>query len=135
MRGRFQDQTQLFSYVSPERRVPANHPLRLIRQLVRDVLKELSRSLGELYASEGRPSVPPEQLLSALSMPFEFSPEVPAENSPLRFGIAPIKKDLPRCSEPSRTVASGARRFAVPSASLTAPARRGLWNLSGRRAS
>ena len=66
MRGRFQDQTQLFSYVSPERRVPANHPLRQTRQLVRDVLKELSRSLGELYASEGRPSVPPEQLLSAL---------------------------------------------------------------------
>ena len=66
MRGRFQDQSQLFSYVSPERRVPANHPLRQIRQLVRDVLKELSRSLGELYASEGRPSVPPEQLLSAL---------------------------------------------------------------------
>ena len=66
MRGRFQDHTQLFSYISPETRVPANHPLRLIRQLVRDVLKDLSRSLGELYASEGRPSVPPEQLLSAL---------------------------------------------------------------------
>jgi transposase len=66
MRGRFQDHTQLFSYVSPERRVPVNHPLRRIRQLVRDILKDLSRSLGELYASEGRPSVPPEQLLSAL---------------------------------------------------------------------
>lgn len=66
MRGRFQDQTQLFSYISPERRVPANHPLRQIRHLVRDVLKDLSRSLGAVYASEGRPSVPPEQLLSAL---------------------------------------------------------------------
>ena len=66
MRGRFQDQAQLFSYVSPERRVPTNHPLRQIRQLVRDTLKDLSRSLGALYASEGRPSVPPEQLLSAL---------------------------------------------------------------------
>jgi transposase len=33
---------------------------------VRDVLKQLSRSLGELYASEGRPSIPPQQLLSAL---------------------------------------------------------------------
>ena len=66
MRSRFQDQTQLFSYVSPARRVPANHPLRQVRQLVRGVLKGLSRSLGEVYASEGRPSVPPEQLLSAL---------------------------------------------------------------------
>ena len=66
MRGKFQDQGGLFSYISPEKRVPANHPLRKIRELVRDVLKELTHSLGKLYASDGRPSVPPEQLLSAL---------------------------------------------------------------------
>ena len=66
MRGRFQDQGGLFSYVSPERRVPANHPLRKIRGLVRDVLHELNRSFSRLYAKEGRPSIPPEQLLSAL---------------------------------------------------------------------
>jgi transposase len=45
---------------------PANHPLRKIRELVRHVLSELNRNLGKLYASEGRPSIPPEQLLSAL---------------------------------------------------------------------
>jgi transposase len=56
----------LFSYVSPESRVPRDHPLRRVRQLVRDVLKELSPSFSRLYASEGRPSVPLEQLLSAL---------------------------------------------------------------------
>jgi transposase len=66
MRGAFRDQGGLFSYISPEARVPANHPLRKIRALVRDVLSELNRSLGKLYASEGRPSIPPEQLLSAL---------------------------------------------------------------------
>ncbi|MEJ2432923.1 MAG: IS5 family transposase [Pseudolabrys sp.] len=66
MRGAFEDQGKLFSYVSPEARVPANHPLRRIRALVRDVLGELNRSLSRLYASEGRPSIPPEQLLSAL---------------------------------------------------------------------
>lgn len=66
MRGRFRDQGGLFSYLSPETRVPVGHPLRQVRELVREVLKELSRSLGRLYASEGRPSVPPEQLLSAL---------------------------------------------------------------------
>ena len=66
MRGAFVDQGGLFSYVAPEARVPANHPLRKIRELVRDVLSELNRSLGKLYASEGRPSIPPEQLLSAL---------------------------------------------------------------------
>jgi len=66
MRGAFLDQGGLFSYISPEARVPANHPLRKIRQLVREVLSELNRCLGKLYASEGRPSIPPEQLLSAL---------------------------------------------------------------------
>ena len=66
MRGRFRDQGGLFSYISPEKRVPAAHPLRRVRDLVRAVLKELSSSFGRLYASEGRPSVPPEQLLSAL---------------------------------------------------------------------
>ena len=55
MRGKFQDQGGLFSYISPEKRVPANHPLRKIRELVRDVLKELTHSLGKLYASDGRP--------------------------------------------------------------------------------
>jgi transposase len=66
MRGSFSGQGRLFSYVSPEARVPANHPLRKVRALVRDVLSELERSLSNLYASEGRPSIPPEQLLSAL---------------------------------------------------------------------
>src|SRR6516162_3621887 len=66
MRGKFQDQGGLFSYISSEKRVAANHPLRKIRELVRDVLKELTHSLGKLYASDGRPSVAPEQLLSAL---------------------------------------------------------------------
>ena len=66
MRGRFRDQTQLFSYISPESRVPAVHPLRKIRALVREVLEAMSRSFNRLYAKEGRPSVPPEQLLSAL---------------------------------------------------------------------
>jgi len=66
MRGRFEDQGGLFSYISPEKRVPAQHPLRQVRALVRDVLKEMGRTFAALYASEGRPSIPPEQLLSAL---------------------------------------------------------------------
>src|SRR5271167_2328020 len=66
MRGSFRDQGGLFSYISPETRVPTDHPLRKIRALVRDVLYELNRSFSQLYAKEGRPSIPPEQLLSAL---------------------------------------------------------------------
>ena len=66
MRGAFVDQGGLFSYISPEAPVPPDHPLRKIRELIREVLAELNRSLGKLYASQGRPSIPPEQLLSAL---------------------------------------------------------------------
>ncbi len=66
MRGTFVDQGGLFSYIAPEARVPKKHPLRKVRELVRDVLQELNRCFGRLYASEGRPSIPPEQLLSAL---------------------------------------------------------------------
>ena len=66
MRGAFADQGGLFLYIVPEARIPANHPLRKIRELVRDVFGELNRSLGKLYASEGRPSSAPEQLLSAM---------------------------------------------------------------------
>src|SRR6266550_9102712 len=69
MRGRFQDQGGLFSYIRPEERIPADHPLREIRKLVGEVLKELSHSFGKLYSHEGRPSIPPEQLLSALLLP------------------------------------------------------------------
>ena len=73
MRGDFADQGGLFSYISPEARVPADHPLRKIRGLVRDVLSDMNRDLGKLYASEGRPSTPPEQLLSALLLQVFYS--------------------------------------------------------------
>src|SRR6202047_299050 len=66
MRGRFLDPGGLFSHFSPEPRVPAKHPLRQVRELVRAVLKDLSPSFGKLYSSAGRPSSPREQLLSAV---------------------------------------------------------------------
>jgi transposase len=66
MRGVFQDQGGLFSYISLEERVPGDHPLRKIRELVRAVLVDMNRAFAGLYADEGRPSIPPEQLLSAL---------------------------------------------------------------------
>jgi transposase len=66
MRGEFRDQGGLFSYIDPESRIPADHPLRQVRTLLRAVLKDLSGSFSRLYSHEGRPSIPPEQLLSAL---------------------------------------------------------------------
>jgi len=55
----------LFSYVSIEERIPAHHPLRRIRQLAYQALDRRNSTFCQLYASEGRPSVPPEQLLLA----------------------------------------------------------------------
>src|SRR6516162_103939 len=73
MRGRFFDQGGMFSYIRPEQRIPANHPLRKVRELVREVLEELNHTLGRLYSHEGRPSIPPEQLLSALLLQVFYS--------------------------------------------------------------
>jgi transposase len=66
MRGDERHQQAMFSVVSPEQRVPQDHPLRTIRQLVDTVLVELSPQFAALYAATGRPSIPPEQLLRAL---------------------------------------------------------------------
>ena len=66
MRGTDDQQATFFSYVSPEQRVPQDHPLRAIRALVNTVLRELSPRFATLYATEGRPSIAPEKLLRAL---------------------------------------------------------------------
>lgn len=66
MRGVDQGQAAMFSYVSPEKRVPANHPLRPIREMVDAALSALSPRFDVLYAGSGRPSIPPERLLRAL---------------------------------------------------------------------
>jgi transposase len=66
MRGEDIHQNHLYSYVSPEQRVPADHPLRPIRQMANTVLEHLSPQLDALYSPVGRPSIPPEKLLRAL---------------------------------------------------------------------
>ena len=66
MRGDDQQTGYLFSYLSPEARVPADHPLRVIRQMTDAALERLSPRFARLYSEMGRPSVPPEQLLRAL---------------------------------------------------------------------
>ena len=65
MRGQQERSGSLFSYVSIEERIPASHPLRRIRKLADQALDRLNPTFCKLYATEGRPSVPPEQLLLA----------------------------------------------------------------------
>jgi transposase len=66
MRGGDIQQAAMFSYLSPEQRVPAEHPLRAIRQICDQVLSQLSGLFATMYAEMGRPSVAPEKLLRAL---------------------------------------------------------------------
>ena len=66
MRGEDQGSEGFFSYLRLETRIPADHPLRAIRELVDAALAQLSRTFDKLYARDGRPSIPPERLLRAL---------------------------------------------------------------------
>ena len=73
MRGDDNQQDGMFSYVSPEQRVPADHPLRPIRKMVDEILKEMSPKFAELYSKVGRPSIAPERLLRSLLLQIFYS--------------------------------------------------------------
>src|SRR5947207_1959241 len=66
VRGPDEQTKDMFSYLSPEERVRPNHPLRAIRRMTDEVLRELSPRFARMYSDIGRPSIPPEQLLRAL---------------------------------------------------------------------
>src|SRR6516225_7644295 len=66
MRGEDRDTGAMFSYVSPERRVPKDHPLRPIREMVDAAMRDLSPRFEAIYSRTGRPSIAPEKLLRAL---------------------------------------------------------------------
>lgn len=65
MRGHDDKQATMFSVISPEARVPADHPLRAIKQAVDAILDRLSSTFDAMYSSVGRPSIPPERLLKS----------------------------------------------------------------------
>src|ERR1700730_442498 len=73
MRGDDQQQDGMFSYISPDKRVPQDHPLRRIRTIVDRVLEQLSTRFNKLYARAGRPSIAPEKLLRALLLQLLYS--------------------------------------------------------------
>jgi hypothetical protein len=65
MRGKDEQQLDVFSYVSPEQRVLHDRPLRLLRVMIDGALRELQPRLHKLYAKTGRPSIASEKLLRA----------------------------------------------------------------------
>src|ERR1700680_144399 len=65
MRGDDQKQAAMYSYVTLEQRISADHPARAIRMLVDRALERMDAELGKLYSTTGRPSIAPERLLRA----------------------------------------------------------------------
>lgn len=70
MRGNEKTQDSLFSYISLEDRIPAEHPLRKIRIIVDEALKDLDSVFDQVYAKTGRRSIPPEMLFRALLLQY-----------------------------------------------------------------
>src|SRR5437870_4824552 len=66
MRGDNEQQAGMYSYISAEQRVPKQHPLRVIREIVDEALGRMSSDFEALYSRVGRPSIAPERLLRAL---------------------------------------------------------------------
>jgi len=73
MRGEDIKQSKMFYYISPESRIPQDHPLRPIKAMVNKVLQELSPQFSKMYSSTGRPSIAPEKLLKALLLQVLYS--------------------------------------------------------------
>ncbi len=73
MRGEADPQPSMFSYVDLESRIPKHHPIRKIRQIVDDALPTLEPAFEQMYSDQGRPSIPPEQLIRALLLQIFFT--------------------------------------------------------------
>ena len=65
MRGKKESQIVMLSSLTPDQLVPQDHPVRLIKPIVERALNELSPIFNQMYATNGRPSIPPEHLLKA----------------------------------------------------------------------
>src|SRR5579862_6311118 len=73
MRGIDYQQADMFSYLSPEERVRKDHPLRAVRAMTDEILREMSSVFDSMYARGGRPSIAPEKLLRAQLLQMLYS--------------------------------------------------------------
>ena len=73
MRGEINPQPSMFSYIDLESRIPPSHPLRVVRRIVDQALEAMDAQLDGMYSPEGRPSIPPEQLIRALLLQILFT--------------------------------------------------------------
>ena len=102
MRGTDVHQEGLFSYLSPESRIPKRHPLRPVREMVDIALSELSGQFESMYSDTGRRSIPPEKLLRALLLQILYSirsermlcEQLGTDKLTRRPGLALLDRDL-----------------------------------------
>jgi transposase len=73
MRGKDEQQLDVFNYLSREQRVPQDHPVRSLRAMTDEALRELQPRFNKLHAKTGRPSIAPEKLLRALLLQALYS--------------------------------------------------------------
>src|SRR5437763_9031831 len=108
MRGTDTQQSGMFSYLSPEERVPERHPLRAIRRMTDEVLQGLSAKFNELYSASGRPSIAPEKLLRALLLQILYTvrSDFQLPTNPGEFGSDCEERAI-ECREDATTRAGG----------------------------
>jgi hypothetical protein len=114
MRGDDDQEEGIFSYISPEKRVPTDHPLRPLRKIVDEILKEMSPKFQKLYCKVGRPSIAPERLWRSLLLPIfysvlpiaDFKPKFVAPWQLLQERDKPVGERVPICKEPGSRMAS-----------------------------
>lgn len=66
MRGNDTNQTEMFSYIPLEMRIPKDHPLRGMKEIIDSMLEKMNKAFDRMYSHTGRPSIPPEMLIRAL---------------------------------------------------------------------
>lgn len=104
MRGNEAPQVRLFSYVHLEDRKPLRHPLRLVRRMVDQALAGLDGAFATMYATTGRPSIPPERLLRAWKLE---GPEQPPSHAIRMVSSMRTLACISLSSEPGTTAPGG----------------------------
>ena len=65
MRGHKQKQVEIGGLFNVEDRIDPKHPIREVKRQCDAALRAMSGHFDEIYATQGRPSIPPERLLKA----------------------------------------------------------------------
>lgn len=110
MRGKFDSQAVLFTAaIDLDGRIRADHPLRPIKQMADEDLRKMGRQFDAAYATEGRPSVPPERLIKALLLQSLYSIRS-SSNASATNGFSTCVSTMPYSTPPCSATTAAAWR-------------------------